>query len=388
MPVNTEFLQASSVDVERARAQASTRLLLETVTQSPGTGPLMRARLGPPETIFDLSGEPLFYDFPVISPRRTKVGLVRASANRVLGVGAPALYVGAPAWNLRDAARRARRLAGREHREIIESLPVCYAYPKLGIEVRWHDGVRQQGRTIYDAGDLTVVPERSEPDLRGPGTWSVYDNLTDEVARRAVDEYARYDDLTDEVLGRLGIVLPRGTLELVHWDLLQNLVVAVLSFWRTAHLGLTLHGQETAYWCTVATGQMLLEFHGYSYTQSQIATAMGTGTSGTSWAGEEAGLESLTKKQYDAGSDFQPTFAKAKAEIDAQRPFDYSYSKHSMACAGYRQQQIFVLGTKADDALEIYDPWPPTTASGKGGTIRWENWGAASVAGYVYLRHV
>jgi hypothetical protein len=144
-----------------------------------------------------------------------------------------------------------------------------------------------------------------------------------------------------------------------------------------------MHGQETDVWCVVATGQMILDFWRYYYPQSDIATAMGTGAGGTGWTGEVNGLESLTCSHFDAQSDFSPTFAKVETEIDANRPFDYSYSYHAMACAGYRRQNISILGTTPEHSVYLYDPWPPNV-----GTIRWETWGAgvSAVAGFVYLR--
>jgi hypothetical protein len=42
-----------------------------------------------------------------------------------------------------------------------------------------------------------------------------------------------------------------------------------------------MHGQETSLWCTVATGQMMLDFWRYYFSQTDIATAMGTGSGGT-----------------------------------------------------------------------------------------------------------
>jgi hypothetical protein len=110
---------------------------------------------------------------------------------------------------------------------------------------------------------------------------------------------------------------------------------------------------------------------------------MGTGSGGTSYAGEIQGYQSLTCSHFTAQQEFSPTFAKAKAEIDANRPFDYSYSYHAMACAGYKEQNIYLVGTTPEKSVYLYDPWPVSI-----GTIRWETWGSgiSPVDGFVYLR--
>ena len=381
MPLDRGLLREHAVGSDAARRHAAARLLLEGVTQTPGLGNWVGASLGEPTLIYDPNGEPLFHDFPVVSSRRQRLGLVRASANRVLGVGALALYVGAPPWDLVRATQRVMRIAVRSRRQVHDSRPVCYAYPKLGIDVRWRGPNGEEGRTIYDAADLSVVPERTESGLRGPGVWSIYEAMSEEAVRPAVERFAWDAQLADHLEERTGEKLMVAKLDP---SLLAALVkVKVIPWWVKSHLALTLHGQETSVWCTVATGQMILEYLGYNFTQTQIAQAMGTGSGGTTWGGEETGLESLTSNQYDASSDFAPTFDKARVDLDAQHPFDYSYPYHSMACAGYKYQNIYLVGTQPVRSLELYDPWPPNV-----GTIRWETWGAAYVEGFVTLRPV
>jgi hypothetical protein len=128
---------------------------------------------------------------------------------------------------------------------------------------------------------------------------------------------------------------------------------------------------------------MILDFWRYYYSQSHIATQMNTKPTGTDWADEVNGLNALTCSHFAAQADYSPTFTKAKAEIDANRPFDYSYTKHAMACVGYRQENYALFGSTPAKSVYLYDPWPVNT-----GTIRWETWGAglSTVAGFVYLR--
>jgi hypothetical protein len=387
MPISKEYLLEQAIQSERARCHAVVHLHIGIYTKTPGIANWDNVNLGKPTIIYDLNDEPLFFDFPVLTIRAKRIGMVRASANRVLGVGAMATYVGGPAWDIATATKRARAIVQRKYQaEIVGIKVVCYAYPKLGIAVTWSTKGREIGRTIIDVGDFSIVPETVEPDVRGPGAWSLYDHMPQEAAPRAVERFRFYDTLLEDLQERTGLSLKDMILP-QQFSWIQSRLPQIIPFYTMAHLNLNLHAQENNKWCTVATGQMILEFHGYNYTQAQIATDMGAISggipTGTSWAGEETGLESLTNNTYDAEIDLQPSFGKAKHEINAQQPFDYSYPKHSMACAGYRQQNICVVGTQPEYSLELYDPWPPNV-----GTIRWEAWGAASVEGFVYLRKV
>jgi hypothetical protein len=382
MPLLKEYLREHAIQSERARCHAVIHLHLGIYTKTPGIANWVGVNLSEPTIIYDLNDEPLFFDFPVLTTRANQIGMVRASANRVLGVGALATYVGGPAWDIAKATERALAIVQRKYRaEIIGIKVVCYAYPKLGIAITWSTKGRDIGRTIIDVGDLSIVPETAEPKIRGPGAWSLYDQISEKAAPRAVERFRFYDTLLDDLQQRTGLKLKE---EILPWEfkMLQLKLAQIIPFYTTGHLELNLHGQENNVWCTVATGQMILEFHGYNYTQTQIATAMGTVSGGgTDWPGEEAGLESLTNNTLDAQSDFQPSFGKAKTEINAQQPFDYSYPTHSMACAGFRQQNIHLVGTQPEYSLELYDPWPPQV-----GTIRWETWGTEFVSGFMYLR--
>ena len=177
-----------------------------------------------------------------------------------------------------------------------------------------------------------------------------YDKMVDDLEKRSQKNLAA-------PLGSYEFQLVQATLGTV----IPSYTTKILTFCTHSytHECFRLHGQETSYYCTVATGQMLLDFWCFYRSQSQIATAMGTGSGGTSWGGEEKGLESLSCSHFDAQSDMSPTFDKAKVEIDANRPFDYSYPTHSMACAGYKQQNIVVVGSSPVNSLYLYDPWPP-----------------------------
>ena len=127
-------IKENLVHPEHAARHAAAHLHIGVFTNTPGMTTWRGANLGELTTIYDLNGLPLFYDFPVLSPQCEQVGTVRASASRVLGVPVVTTYIGGSRWNTSAAALWAHKFVEDELKSrIIESKPVCYAYPKLGI---------------------------------------------------------------------------------------------------------------------------------------------------------------------------------------------------------------------------------------------------------------
>lgn len=393
MAIQEQQLREYLIEPEHAARHAAAHMHMGIFTNTPGMTTWRGANLGESTLIYDLNGQPLFYDFPVLSSQREQVGTIRASASRVLGVPAPTTYLGGPRWNVSRAILWAHKYVESElGGKVIDSQPVCYAYPKLGIAVNWEDPKGRAQRTVIDVGDYSVVPERVEPEMRGPGAFSVYDNIPEKVVPEAIEKFALYDKLVEELQERAGLDLA-APLELDELHTVQTSLIRLMSLYTTkiltfcthgySHECFRLHPQETGHNCVPATGQMILDFWRYYYLQSDVASAMNTSSWGTGWTDEVNGLESLTCGHFDAQDDHTPTFDKVKAEINANRPFDYSYSYHAMACAGYRQANIYLFGTTPEQSVYIYDPSPVNI-----GTIRWETWGSgiSAVAGFVYLR--
>lgn len=380
---------------KQAAAHAAAHIHIGAFTKTPGMTEWRGTSLKEPILIYDLSDQPLFYDFPVYSQRFGEVGRIRTSASRVLGIPVPSVYLGAVPWNESKAHQNALELIEKKYRgRVLSAKIVCYAYPKLGIAVDWtKKGRDDRRRTIIDVSDYSIVPEKVEPELRGPGISSVYDAISPRAVPRAVKQFLKYDKLITVIKKEAKVDLVKS-LGYEKFERVQSILSEkVISLFYTkiltfcthsfSHECFLMHGQDNGYYCVVATGQMILDFWRYYYSQNAIATAMGTTTGGTGWAGEVNGLESLTCSHFDAQSDFSPTFAKVRSEIDANRPFDYSYSYHAMACAGYRITNIHILGIPLVNQVYLYDPSPVGT-----GTIRWETWGSgvSAVAGFVYLR--
>jgi hypothetical protein len=393
MAIHEDQFREYHIGPEHATRHAVTHMHMGVFTNTPGMALWRGANLGESTTIYDLNGQVLFYDFPVLTPQREQVGTIRASANRVLGVQVPTTYLGGPRWNVSRAILWAHKYVETELKgRVIDSQPVCYAYPKLGVAVNWEGPKGDPKRTIIDIGDYSEVPEKVAPEMRGPGAFSVYDSIPEKAVPEAIEKFALYEKLLEELQDRTKFDLA-VSLDLVQFQAVQIALIELIPFFTSriltfcthdfSHECFRLHPQVNGVNCVPATGQMILDFWRYYNQQADVATAMSTGAGGTGYSDEVSGLEALTCNHFDAQSDFSPTFNEVKTEIDANRPFDYSYSYHAMACAGYRKQNITIFGTTPERSVYIYDPSPVNV-----GTIRWETWGAgiSAVDGFVYLR--
>ena len=202
-------IKENLIDPEHAARHAASHLHIGVFTNTPGMTTWGGVNLGELTTIYDLNGLPLFYDFPVLSPLHEQVGTVRASASRVLGVPVPTTYIGGSRWNTSAATLWSHKFVEGELKgRIIDSKPVCYAYPKLGIEVKWKKGPKGRiQRTIIDVGDHSVVPKKVKPKMRGLGALPVYDNIPEKLVGESIEKFALYDKLVDELQKRAGLDL-------------------------------------------------------------------------------------------------------------------------------------------------------------------------------------
>lgn len=132
---------------------------------------------------------------------------------------------------------------------------------------------------------------------------------------------------------------------------------------------------------------MILDFYRRYFTQDDIAVAMSTGPYGTTLSGQENGYESLSNGCLSAGHDYNPTWAKGKAEIDANRPLKSGVPGHARACSGWMRMNVFWLPGMTQRWLRIYDPWPWNADICAGGAVYWENWEAQTHTNFCYVRH-
>jgi hypothetical protein len=379
------------IDPKVAARHAAFHLHMAILANTPGMTAWRGFILGDASTIQDLNGQPLFHDFPVLSPEGNPIGTVRASASRVLGVPVLATYLGGPRWDLNKAAIQARAYVERTLKgKVIATRHVCYAYPKLGIEVKWEETNGASQRTIIDVGDGSVVSEKVEPGMRGTGVSSFYGGLPEKRVPEAVKRFGVYDSLMKDLKARSRLELA-AHLDLGEFQRAQSVIIELMpSLWTSkvltfcthgfSHECFRLHSQPMGGYCVPAACQMILDFWRYYYSIEDIALVMKTGTT-TIYADEVAGLKALTCSHFDAQHDSKPTFNKVKGEINANRPFDYSFPLHATACAGYKEVRIKPLGPVPEQSIYLYDPWPSNV-----GSLRWETYFTWGTDGFVYLR--
>ncbi|MCI5147134.1 MAG: hypothetical protein D3923_16810, partial [Candidatus Electrothrix sp. AR3] len=90
-----------------------------------------------PLIIYDLNGERLFYDFNVRIGKQT-VGVVRASANTMVGSPIVSLQLGPHQWSSDEVPQEAVAAVKRRdaHTDINDNTSfVCYCYPKIAVRV-------------------------------------------------------------------------------------------------------------------------------------------------------------------------------------------------------------------------------------------------------------
>lgn len=360
-----------------------------------------------PLVIYDLNGQELFCEYGVMVSGK-QVGAVKASASRIIGSPVPTAQIGPRTWNPTEAMAAAKDVAKERFPEatIGETELVCYCFPKIGVCVYFDDPVEGKRSLIVDVADRSVVDNYGADQLEGATAYSFYQDQAEPHAQENERRWRRSDQALDQILTTSPTVLRPGLttreLESLRRALLKPSVPWAPVFFPHISFGairfaphcptrshdcFVLYGQQTSFYCAVATGQMLLDFYRYPFTQPQIATAMGTGSGGTSQAGQVAGLQSLSNGCLAAVSDTTPTWSEAKAEIDANRPLKSGISGHARACSGWATLQFYPGAPVLSNWLRIHDPWPWNADPCQGGAVVWEDWDAVTHTNYIRLSH-
>jgi hypothetical protein len=356
-----------------------------------------------PLVIHDLNGEPLFYDFTARDEGRD-IGRVRAAASRLVGSGVVAIEQGARRWDPDRAREMAQARAKEDYPGQSAKVKefVCYCYPKIGVRVEIGGGKGERGGSVvYDVSDGSQVRTLGDDDLEGQTAYSFLDSLgPDEHAARRQrfevedEELEAARKLTPRLLD---MDLGRGELEkaVAEFKLVSDYALFPFYSSRVIKFGprcsphdcFMLYAQQTNVYCAVATGQMILDFYRRYFDQDDIAAAMGTGAGGTSNTGQVTGYESLSHGCLNATYDTSALWSEAKAEIDANRPLKSGIPGHARACAGWKRQNFWIIGTQPKKWLQIYDPWPWNADICQGGAVYWEDWNAVTHTNFIYVRH-
>ncbi len=345
--------------------------------------------------IYDLSGELLFYRFPV-SKRGAAPGFVDVGAHPAIGSPLMSVSTGF-GWNEKEllaqalgAARKARRQLKYDSTRF-----VAYSFPKVGVQFL------ASGKEVLllELASWAPVPpartqERKPLEPSNFERWSLLEELPAEQRRARTRRHnARVKAWSTLPLRGLdATVISKSVLE-------RSRVVIKLVDSRELHYSgddathdpcYELHSQLTSVWCVAASTQMLLDFYRYNYTQDRIATALGLGTravpNGLPYArvGDVVTqLEALSSSALDATMVADPAFTFFRDEIRANRPLISFIPGHSRTVAGYIEYRLALAGMTPFHGLLVYDPWPPNV----GVITRWENWDTQTYL-YGYSAHV
>ncbi len=354
-----------------------------------------------PLLIYDLNGELLFFEFTAMDGN-AQVGRLKAGATKRLGAAVATLEMGSRPWDpdqgTTNAKKRAKELFPKA--DITATSLVCYSYPKIGVKVDLKERGKKKWSLLFDVADHTHVDRFGEDEPEGQTAWSFLDSLSPSQVEKRVKLWDLRDREREAAAAKTPKLFARGFTAKEAEKVRPTLVVdspyimpfysqKVLTFGPRcdSHKCFELYAQQTSVYCAVATGQMILDFYRYYSSQDAIATAMGTGAGGTSNPGQVQGYETLSKGCLNATYDSTAAWTEAKAEIIANRPLKSGIPGHARACAGWKRQNIYLIGQPRKKWLQIYDPWPWNADICSGGQVYWEDWDAINHTNFIYLRH-
>ena len=335
-----------------------------------------------PVTIDDLNGEPLFHDYALVDAGAV-VGTVRAAAHRALGAPLISVSHAAPGWDAASGVRMATEsLHAIEPKAVVTSSRlVCYAYPKIAVELSYSVG-RRSAKELFDASSGGVVATATKDSHQ----FTRYSLLG--ATKAGATARVRASRLVEAQIAKIPI--PPRPIPITRT--IQGLV-NLSPYCSGSVIGLTHYAQITNYFCVDASAQMLLEHYGWNYTQNQIAVAMGTSPAigGTSGTGLTTGFKSLTDNtlllSFDGGASRAAQFADAVTEINANRPLFTQVPHHYRVCVGYSEVISGLLGIVSNQMLYIYDPWPWNADLCKPGAPYWETWASSPVMWFGIVHH-
>ncbi len=356
-----------------------------------------------PVEILDLSGQLLFYEFQVMDGKK-QAGTVKASASKAIGAPIVTVELGERPWDPSKVQQEAKKLVKKKDSKakISGTELVCYCYPRIGVRVDYSLPDEGDKVAIFDVSTMAEVEPEPSVGIEGSGMYSFYEEFVFPDMQKRLETWKALDrelemakesmpGITDRGLTpveieklRPSIAMPGNSNIVIPPFFVRELKYAPRC---TPHNCFELRAQKTNFYCAVATGQMILDFYRYYYSQDAIARAMHTTSGGTTLNGQVDGYETLSKGCLDASIDYSANWWEAASEINSNRPLKSGIPGHARACAGWKKSNIFVIGTGPQRWLKIYDPWPWNPNPCRGGRIYWENWNGIRHTNFIYVRH-
>ncbi len=384
-----------------------------------------------PLIIHDLNGQELFYEFGV-TEGDVNIGSVKASASKTLGSPVPQVQVSPRKWDSDEAENRAlKELRKRLPKAKVNGTEfVCYGYPKIGVRAFIDDPGAGEASIIFDAASMNIVESYGLGARIRPFAWSFYNEIVGPYAERRAKHWDAEDKHLDLLRSEAPSLFSEGRVTREGANVRKELETLYSGKARvprpvtttlpipppviqppppihpipvysqrviqygprcTTHDCYALYAQETDHHCAVASGQMLLDFYRYYYTQDEIGTSMKIGPGGCTIPNIVDGLKQRSMNCLNVTLDTNPQWSSAKGEIDQNRPLMSLIPGHARTCWGWKQANLWVANTPQPLWLFILDPWPWSADICKGGAIYWEDWYGLYPHGpktaYIYLRH-
>ena len=366
-----------------------------------------------PLTIYDLNGQVLFYEFDVMNGNKV-VGSTKTAASKTIGSPVITMEFGERSWDFKKASKEAEKKVKKlfPKADITESELVCYSYPKIGVRVYFDTAKAKEGNLIFDISTLDLIERYASDEMDNFACRSFYNEIDgiERAKREALFELDKKEleaikakrpkvlerNISSRKLADIKPLLVPQPVHTVNETLIPSNIVPI-PFYSSktirfsprcnSHECFELYAQKTDVYCAVASGQMLLDFYRYYYTQDQIAIAMSTGTHGTSVSGIVNGIKSLSKNCLNVTSDHTISWSEVTSEINANRPFMSCIPGHARVCVGWKKQNLYTLWQKPKTWVKIYDPWPWNADICNGGRTYWESWSVSKYYCSVYLEH-
>jgi hypothetical protein len=332
-----------------------------------------------PTTIFDLNETQLFYDFPVALNAR-RVGSVRVAATKLLGNPWIAVQQALP-LDTASALQQATTLlaSAMPGSGILESKPVCYLYPSVGLFIRIKQASGNQVVRILVPEDsrhpLIEIPEGAidlGPDhVEGAAVYSILEALPEGGDPGA--EFDRFDQLTNSIVAEFETNRPGTPGKPRHEQVKEAFIWNAQNRpeGETTEKILTVKqipqdpGSE---FCVLACIQMIADFWqvGQPLSQSEMAQqleeppALFTLDSGILPNNQAAAFQRFFPPGFQITFDQTPEWQKFVDAIQAGRPFKSGITAHARVAVGYQVLPIGPVAPGSDTQLQrslwINDP--------------------------------
>jgi hypothetical protein len=292
------------------------------------------ATVGEPMLIYDTTGDPVLYDVPIVI-NGDIVGVIGVWAKKNMGVPIYSLSSSPPELTTTKAEEIALKRAEEEGAEVGSVKVVYYDFPKRAVEVT----LEKDGKVV----DVVLVDQATNEVISEDKIKPFSSKVDKKKAQHALELWKEVDEqITAESKGE----------------------VSPLSIEQEL-LDVTLYGQETTYYCAPASAQMILSYHGYQYTQSQIAEAMDTTVGGTLIWNIPTGIEEVTNNQVDSWNDWSWGWGTVTNEINNNHPYISNIAGHARAVRGYYYdtERPWIKYQRINDPLPVGQ-----------GEERWENY--------------